>query len=389
MPNNRRNHFTRARRVVIKVGSGVLTTTDGLNLSAIESLAAQICRISRKALQFILVSSGAMAAGFKKVGLERRPDETPQRQAVAAVGQASLILAYEQAFAHDHKKVAQVLLNSSDLADRTRHLNARNTLNTLLNWQILPIINENDTVSVREIQFGDNDNLAAMISLLMDADILINLTDIEGLFDCDPRKHPHARLIPVIEAVTSETEQLASDLPGVLGTGGMLSKIKAARKVTHAGIPMIIARGERQNVLLDLFAGHEIGTYFAPRANKMSRRKCWLSYNLIAQGALIIDQGAAQAIAHRGKSLLPSGILGVDGEFAVGAPVAFQTNGSKPLGIGLVNYNSSEIRLIKGLHTSQIEQALGQKTYDEVIHRDNLALKDDATEIVERAGRPR
>jgi glutamate 5-kinase len=379
------NHFARARRIVIKVGSGVLTAADGLNLSAIELLAAQICQICRKKLQVILVSSGAMAAGFKKVGLERRPDETPQRQAIAAVGQASLILAYEQAFARDQKKVAQILLNSSDLADRTRHLNARNTLNTLLNWQILPIINENDTISVQEIQFGDNDNLAAMISLLMDADLLINLTDIEGLFDCDPRKHPHARLISVVDAVTPETEQLASDLPGVLGTGGMLSKIKAARKVTHAGIPMIIARGERPNVLLDLFAGHELGTYFAPRAHKMSSRKCWLSYNLKAQGALIIDQGAARAIAHRGKSLLPSGIQDVDGDFSVGAPVAFQTNGGQPLGIGLVNYTASEIRAIKGLQTSQIEQVLGQKAYDEVIHRDNLALKDNAAETVKNA----
>ncbi|MCK4988119.1 MAG: glutamate 5-kinase, partial [Desulfobacterales bacterium] len=214
MKNNRKPGFDRVKRMVVKIGSNVLTENNGLNLTAIRSITRQICRLIDAGLEVILVSSGAMASGVKKVGLTKRPDELPQRQAVAAVGQAGLIMEYEKAFSRYHKKAAQILLTSEDLSNRKRYLNARNTLYTLLSWQVVPIINENDTVSVEEIELGDNDNLAAMITLLMDADILINLTDIEGLYNKDPRTYHDAELIPIVAAITKSTEKYATEIPG-------------------------------------------------------------------------------------------------------------------------------------------------------------------------------
>ena len=253
MMREQRVNWDLARRVVVKIGSNVLTENNGLNVKIIRSIARQICRLIDDGRELILVSSGAMASGVKKVGLPKRPDELPKRQAVAAVGQPGLIMAYEKAFGRHQKKVAQILLTSEDLSNRKRYLNARNTMNTLLSWQVVPIINENDTVSVEEIQFGDNDNLAAMITLLMDADILINLTDIEGLFDKDPRIHQDAALIPIVTTITKNTEQYASEIAGALGTGGMMSKIRAARKVNSAGVPMVIAKGDTPDILVKIF----------------------------------------------------------------------------------------------------------------------------------------
>ena len=245
MIDNRKSIFKDAKRVVVKVGSNVLTEEHGLNLKAVRSVSRQICRLIESGLEVILVSSGAMAVGVRKGGLSKRPDDIPKQQAVAAVGQAGLIMEYEKAFARYKKKVAQILLTSDDLNNRKRYLNARNTLYTLLSWQIVPIINENDTVIVEEIKFGDNDILAAMITLLMDADILINLTDIDGLYTKDPRTNTDAELIPVVTTIKKDIERYASDIPGALGTGGMLSKIIAAKKITTAGIPMVISKGEK------------------------------------------------------------------------------------------------------------------------------------------------
>jgi glutamate 5-kinase len=363
-----------AKRVVIKVGSNVLTADSSLNLAAIESISRQICALIDSGHEILLVSSGAQAAGLRKMGLTRRPDEIPQRQAIAAIGQSGLMNAYEEAFGRQHKKVAQILLTSEDLNSRKRYLNARNALLTLLEWKVVPIINENDTVMVEEIKLGDNDNLGAMIALLMDADLLIILTDIEGLYDKDPRTVPDARLIPVVTAIKKEIEQFASGIPGLLGTGGMLSKIRAARKVTSAGVPMVVAKGSKPDILLRLFAGEAHGTYFVPNKEKMASRKCWIAYTLTPKGNLVVDDGAAQAVARKGKSLLPSGIVEVEGEFGVGAAVTFQRSGGDTLGIGLVNYSAADIRLIKGLRTTQVKSCLGGKPYDEVIHRDNLVI---------------
>ncbi len=374
MVSNRNKHLKQARRIVVKVGSGVLTAKTGLNLPAIRTISRQISTLMDGGREVVLVSSGAMASGMKKIGLAKRPVEIPKRQAIAAVGQAGLIQEYETAFGQFQKKVAQVLLTRDDLCDRKRYLNARNTLHTLLSWKVVPIINENDTVAVEELKFGDNDNLAAMITLLMDADILINLTDIDGLYTKDPRVHADAELIPVVDSISRGIERLASDIPGALGTGGMLSKIRAAKKVTRSGIPMIIARGEKENILGALFSGADHGTFFVPEQNRLPSRKGWIAFTLKPQGELTIDDGAAQAILTNGKSLLPIGITDVRGDFSVGACVEFFDRNETKLGIGLVNYSAADIRKIKGLKSSEIEPRIGYKPYDEVIHRDNLTL---------------
>lgn len=366
--------FDAARRIVVKVGSNVLTEDNGLNLKAMRSITRQISKLIEGGLEVILVSSGAMASGIKKIGLSARPDELPKRQAVAAVGQAGLMMEYEKAFGRHKLKVAQILLTSEDLSNRKRYLNARNTLNTLLAWQVVPIINENDTVWVEEIMLGDNDNLAAMITLLMDADLLINLTDIDGLFTRDPRVHADAQLIDTVTRINKDTERYAGDIPGALGTGGMISKIKAARKVNSAGVPMVIAKGDKPNILLKLYSGQQHGTFFIPRKQRLTSRKCWIAYSLKPRGTIIIDDGSVNAILNNGKSLLPSGIISVQKEFGAGAAVEFQNQRNQSLGIGLVNYSSIDIDKIKGLKSNRIKQVLGHKSYDEIIHRDNLAI---------------
>ena len=370
-------NFDDVKRVVVKVGSNVLTRKNVLNRQAVRSISQQICQLIDQGLEIILVSSGAMASGLKKVGFDQRPDEVPKRQAIAAVGQAGLIREYEKAFDRHAKKVAQILLTSEDLTSRKRYLNARNTLYTLLSWQVVPIINENDTIMVEEIKVGDNDNLAAMITLLMDADLLINLTDIDGVYTKDPRTQPDAELIPTISTITKNIEKMAGGIPGPLGRGGMLSKIKAARKVTAAGIPMIIANGGRPDVLIRLFGGDATGTYFIPKTDRLASRKRWIGFTLKPRGCIIIDPGAATAILKQGKSLLPSGIVAVEGDFREGAPVEIKASDGEVLGAGLVHYSAGEIAQIRGLKTSQIKKCLGHKPYDEVIHRDNLVVTID------------
>ena len=379
MNNFRKMSFDTAKRIVVKIGSGVLTESYGLNVNVIRSISRQISGLIKEGREVILVSSGAMASGIRKIGLDMRPDEIPLRQAVAAVGQAGLIQEYETGFVQYGIKVAQILLTSDDLSNRQRYLNARNTLNALLNWNVVPIINENDTVAVEEIQFGDNDNLAAMITLQMDADILINLTDINGLYDKDPRSNSDARLIETIETINQDINKLASEIPGALGTGGMLSKVKAAGKVTSAGIPMVIARGDEDEVLIKLFAGEKMGTFFIPKEKKLPSRKCWIALTLKSEGVVIIDDGAVDAIVERGKSLLPIGIVDVEGNFKEGASIKFLDKNGEELGSGLVNYSAVDIRKIMGLKTKQISDTLGDKPYDEVVHRDNMVLTVDGT----------
>jgi len=371
---NRQHYIKIAKRVVVKVGSNVLTATDGLNLYTVRSISRQICHLKDQGLEVILVTSGAMAVGLKKIGLTARPGDTPGRQAVAAVGQAGLIMEYDHAFDRYGAKVAQVLLTSDDLNDRKRYLNVRNTLYTLLEWNVIPIINENDSVKVESIQFGDNDNLAAMITLLMDADLYINMTDIEGLFTRDPRRHEDAELIEEVQSIDEKIRKIAGRIPGDLGTGGMQTKIKAAEKVTAVGTPMIIADGTRKDTLIRLFAGDNLGTFFVPRKKRLARRKCWIGYSVRPEGILRIDPGAAAAIVTGGKSLLPSGITGVEGDFDVGAPVECRAPDDTALGVGLVNYRSRDIRRIMGLKTRQIASVLNDQPYDEVIHRDNLTI---------------
>lgn len=358
----------------MKIGSGILTDDSGLNVRAIRSISGQIHHLMNREIEIIMVSSGAMASGVKKVGLPKRPEEIPKRQAVAAVGQAGLMMEYEKAFSRYRRKVAQILLTHDDLNHRERYLNARNTIHVLLSWNVIPIINENDTVAIEEIKFGDNDNLSAMIALLMDADLLVVLTDIDGLYTKDPRRFEDAELMPEVSVISKKIEQAASAIPGALGTGGMLGKIQAAKKVTSAGIPMIIANGKKPNILADLFDGRKAGTIFIPKPKRMASRKCWLAFSSRPKGVLALDPGAASAVLNGGKSLLPSGIIGVEGEFQIGAPVHFKGPDDQILGIGLVNYSSEDIRKIMGLRSDRIRKRLGHKSFDEIIHRDNLVV---------------
>jgi glutamate 5-kinase len=362
------------KRIVVKVGSGVLTKDNHLNIEIINSITRQICTLYDRGIQVILVSSGAMAAGVTKLGLPCRPLETPKRQAVSAIGQADLIKEWEKALEHCGRKVAQVLLTRGDLCDRVRYLNARNTINTLLEWDVLPIINENDTVAVKSLQFGDNDNLGAMITLLLGADLMINLTDIGGLFDKDPRVHTDAKLLLQVASMGEHIEAMAGKIAGPLGTGGMGSKIKAAKKLTTAGIPMIIASGLTPDILIDIFNNKYVGTYFVPKKEKLNSRKNWIGLTLQPKGKITIDEGAQNAVLTRGKSLLPSGITRVEDHFDVGDPVEFLSEDKKTLGMGLVNYNASDILKIMGCKTTQIKERLGFRSYDEVIHRDNLVI---------------
>lgn len=363
-------------RLVIKIGSNVLTAKKNLNIAAIRRLAMQVHQLIQNGISVIIVSSGAMAAGMRKMNLQTRPTEIPLRQAIAAIGQAGLIQEYEKAFDFFDHKVAQILLTRKDLSNRQRYLNARNTIRALLSWNVTPIVNENDTVAVEEIKFGDNDHLSAMIALLLNADLLINLTDISGLYNKDPRTQNDAQLIPIVKTYTKDLEACASGIAGALGTGGMITKIKAAQKVTTAGIPMIIAK-ESENVLTRIMAGENIGTFFVPRNHKMKSRKCWIAFSKKTRGSVQVDKGACQAIIQNGKSLLPIGITGVSGKFNAGDAISLDIQDGQSIGTGLTNYNSDDIHKIMRKKTSEIERILGERPYDEVIHRDNMVITNN------------
>jgi glutamate 5-kinase len=364
------------KRVVVKVGSGVLTHKNGLNRAVIDDLTADISRLRAQGIEIVLVSSGAIAAGIRKMNFSKRPPTVSQQQATAAIGQISLMTVYEDSFDRHGHKVAQVLLTRDDLTHRRRYLNARNTLLTLLSWKIIPIINENDTVVVDEIKFGDNDNLSAMVTNLIEAPLLINLTNIDGLFNKDPRLHDDAALIPVVERVNRKVAKIASTIPGFLGKGGMASKVEAAQKAALGGAATIVANGLTQGVLGEIFAGKEMGTLFLPKEVPLCNRKHWIVFTKSPKGEILIDSGAEKAIVENGKSLLPSGIQGVTGKFRLGNSVTLMNASGKEIAVGMVNYDSGDIQKIMGAKTSEIESRLGFKHDDEVIHRDNLILID-------------
>ena len=373
---DKKSILSKARRVVIKVGSAVLTSSGGgLDQKRIEQLAKEIVSIMDGRREVVLVSSGAIAAGLAKLGLKKTKGmPLPLKQAAAAVGQSGLMWMYEKTFGAHGKKVAQVLLTREDLSNRSRFLNARNTLHTLLEYDVIPIINENDTVAVDEIKFGDNDNLSGMVVQLTDADLLIILSDIDGLYTADPRLHPDARFIPVVEKITAEMERGAGDALSGVGTGGMRSKIMTAKKVGAYGVPMVILNGKKTGLLAALFGGSESGTLFLPRLEKMDSRKHWIAYTAASKGGIVVDDGGRDALVHKGKSLLPGGVVSVEGTFKVGDCVNCLDLRGSVFARGLTKYSSGELELIKGLKTSQIEPVLGHKDYDEVIHRDDLVI---------------
>jgi glutamate 5-kinase len=370
-----RRFFPKARRLVVKVGTGLVASPGaGLDPVRIRRLTDDLSRIVAAGKEVVLVSSGAIASGMARLGLTERPRSIPEKQAAAAVGQSALMWHYEQAFARHGLKVAQVLLTQEDISHRARYLNARNTLLALLGFGVLPIVNENDTVAVEEIKVGDNDNLSALVAHLIDADLLVLLTDVDGLYTGDPRRDPSARRIDVVETLTEEIQRLAQDAPETVSVGGMSTKLQAGQKAMASGIPMVIASGEEAHVLPRLLRGEPVGTIFLPKADRLGARKRWLAFAVPPQGRLIVDTGAKRALTERGKSLLPSGVVEVEGEFQAGELVVLASADGKEFARGLTNYDAEEIRRIRGAKTTAIEGILGYKRLDEVIHRDNLAV---------------
>jgi glutamate 5-kinase len=371
---NRKEHLANVRRILVKVGSAVLTGEDGLDLNVIEQLVGDIAALRERGYQVVLVSSGAIASGKHRMGIESKLKSIPQKQAAAAVGQGRLMRVYSNAFGKHSLFVGQVLLTMSDITDRKRFLNIRNTLFTLLEWGVITIINENDTVAVDEIKFGDNDNLAAMVANIVEAHLVINLTSTEGLYDRNPTDCKKAKFLPLVAEITPEIENCATEEATPVGMGGMKSKVQAAKKVIASGIPYVIAPGRRPGVLQEIMDGKETGTLFLPLAEHLNSRKYWIAFTLRSRGRIWIDGGAKEALIQEGKSLLPSGVTQVEGDFVLGDPVTCLDAAGNTIAKGLVNYGADEIRKIMGLKSSRIEQVLGYKDYDEVIHRDNLAI---------------
>ena len=369
-----RRAVAKARRIVVKVGSGLVTAPGiGPDPDRIEQLAGDIAAI-RRDREVALVSSGAIATGMARLALAERPRSIPEKQAAAAVGQSALMWQYEIAFKRHGLPVGQVLLTAQDIGDRTRYLNARNTLLALLGFGVVPIVNENDTVAVEEIKVGDNDNLSALVASLIEADLLVLLTDVDGLYTADPARDRGARKLDTVEAITDEILAMAGAHEGGLSVGGMATKLEAAQKAATSGVPMVIASGHQRGVLARILAGDAVGTCFIPKADRLGARKRWIAFAVPPHGRLTVDDGAVRALSRQGRSLLPSGVTSIDGEFAAGDVVAVVGADGREFARGLVNFDAAELRRIRGGRTQEIEARLGYKSVDEVIHRDNLVI---------------
>lgn len=363
------------KRVVIKIGSGVLTDSDAaLDMAVIGRICCDIAMLRKQGIQVVVVSSGAIAAGRSELGLTEKPKTIPHKQAAAAVGQSRLMRAYEEALLPYQLKVAQVLLTGEDLGSRQRFLNARATIDALLGFGIIPVINENDTVVVDEIKFGDNDNLSALVTNVAEADLLLILTDIEGFYSADPRSNPDARLITLVKSITREVERAAGGSASSVGTGGMATKIAAAKKAGKNGIATIMVCGKCDGIILAAMQGEEVGTLFLPSGEGLNRRKHWIAYTLKPSGKVTVDDGARNVLLHKGKSLLPSGVIQVEGRFERGACVRVCGSDGIEFARGLSDYSSSEISRLAGCKSSEIEKRLGFYYGDVVIHRDNLVV---------------
>ncbi|MBP8818878.1 MAG: glutamate 5-kinase [Syntrophomonadaceae bacterium] len=371
---SRRKNLKACRRVVIKIGTSTLTYSNGqLNLQRIERLVRELADLHNRGMEVLLVSSGAIGVGATRMGYKKIPRTMPEKQALAAIGQGALVQLYEKLFSEYNKTVAQVLLTRGDLDERLRYLNATNALLAILELGVIPIINENDTVVVEEIKFGDNDTLSALVASIVDADLLIILSDVDGLYDSDPRVNKEARLQNEVDEITPMMEENSKNRGSSFASGGMLTKLNAARICMAAGIPMIIANGDSDNIIRRVMDGKEIGTLFIPREEKMQARKKWIAFGTLPQGQVLVDAGAEVALLQKGKSLLPSGVIAVEGDFDRGTVVAVaNVDDKREIARGMVNYSSDEIRLIAGKKSSEIEKILQGKDYDEVIHRNNL-----------------
>ena len=369
-----RRFLNRARRVVIKIGSQILSSSHGIEEGRIKGLVRDLAALHDGGKELVVVSSGAVAAGMTRLGIRERPRAIPQKQALAAVGQIKLMALYERYFSYFKKSVAQVLLTHEDLANRHRYLNAKHTLKTLLESGIIPIVNENDTVAIEEIKFGDNDHLSSLVATLLEADLLVMLSDVDGVYDRDPRLHAEAQLIPVISDLREFKKGLSGGGQGPYGTGGISTKISAAEKAATSGIPTVIANGLEGTLLRVFDSKEQVGTLVLPEENRLASRKHWIANNLKPSGTIVVDRGAYEALVSKGKSLLPSGLREVRGSFGVGECVRCLDPQGREFARGLVNYSAKELNHIKGLHTTRIEKVLGYKAYDEVIHRDDFVL---------------
>jgi glutamate 5-kinase len=364
-----------ARRIVVKVGSSLVTNEGrGLDATAIGDWCRQLAALAREGRELVMVSSGAIAEGMKRLGWTTRPHELPELQAAAAVGQMGLVQMYESQLSQHGITSAQVLLTHADLADRERYLNARSTLLALLAMKALPVINENDTVVNDEIKFGDNDTLAALVANLIEADVLVILTDQRGLYSADPRKDANARFIDVARAGDDALERMAGGAGSAIGRGGMLTKVLAGKRAASSGASTVIAWGREKDVLLRLAAGESIGTVLVATTAKLAARKQWMADHLQLRGSVTVDAGATIKVRGEGKSLLPIGVIAVEGGFARGDVIAVRSPEGQEVARGLANYSAAETRLIARKPSAQIESILGYSAEPELIHRDNLVL---------------
>ncbi|MGD2080977.1 MAG: glutamate 5-kinase [Nitrospirota bacterium] len=362
-------------RIIVKIGSNIVAGGgESLNTRRIRSIAKAVSALHDGGHEVVLVSSGAIAAGMKKMGLNKRPRSIMLKQAAAAAGQPALMWLYEKYFKAFRKQVAQVLLTRDGLADRKMYINSKNTLIALIEHGLIPVVNENDTVATDEIRFGDNDQLAFLVAALIEADRLVILSDVAGLYTKDPKKHKRASIIRTVTSISGEMLEKAGAADSEYGTGGMYSKLLAADKAMKCGITVNVVNGHKPALLVSLAEGKHHGTEFRPAAGRLAARKSWIAFGLRMKGSIVLDDGAAKAVAERGKSLLPSGIASVEGAFSVGDAVYCVDSKGKRMAKGITNYSSDELNRIKGRKTSEIEGVLGYRYSEEVIHRDNMVV---------------
>ena len=372
----RRQILSKVKKIVVKIGTGVLTTNDGcLDKNQVKRLAGQVVELKKMGYRVVVVSSGAIGSGMGELGIEKRPTTLPELQAVASIGQSKLISMYDECFKLHGFHAAQILLTREDFENRQRYLNACNTIHTLFQLNAIPVVNENDTISVDEIAFGDNDALSAFVTNLLNAELLIILSSVDGLYDRCPTAKSKATVIPIVENVSDDIKNLAFNTKTLMGVGGMQTKLDAASVVTKAGEAVIIANGRTDNVLKRVMQGENIGTFFLPNEEKLTSRKKWIGYTMKSKGTIYVDTGAVCALSEKGKSLLASGIVSVEGDFNKGDIISISSKEDKVIfAKGLTNYSSEEIEKIKGRSTSEITKVLGYKLYNEVIHRDNMVI---------------
>ena len=373
---NQREALKNAKRIVIKVGTSTITYANGKrNFSQIDRLAKEISDLQNQGKEMILVTSGAVAVGVDRMGLPGKPKTIPGKQAAAAVGQGVLMHTYEKFFADYGQIVAQVLITKTEAIDRHRYTNTRNTFMELMRQGVIPIVNENDVVALDELKIGDNDNMSALVAGIVDSDLVIILSDVDGLYTANPQTHPDAKLVDTVQEITPEIEASAGGVGSTRGTGGMATKIQAAKAATSSGIQLVIASGTERNAIPRILQGEAIGTLFVSRENRLQFRKRWLAFGAQIAGSIVVDEGCAKAIHKAGGcSILPAGIYAVEGDFTAGSTVRVIDKDAHELARGLVHYSSDELRVIKGCKSGDIEKLLGHKNYDEVIHRDDLVI---------------